>query len=200
MADFARTPTLRALETVFLDRDGVLNEKMPEGEYVRSWEDFHLLPGVPMAIRRLNQAGLRAIVVSNQRGISLGLYTASDVQAIHSSFQELLRAQGAHVDGIYFCPHDKQQCNCRKPMTGLFDQAVADAPEIAAETSAIIGDSFSDIAFGQRLGMLTVFIDGPPHSQPPNAEAARHMASLHFHSLAEAVESLLGQFPPAEQH
>ena len=91
----------RDLSTVFLDRDGVLNEKMPEGTYVTSWDDFHILPGVPEAIARLNRAGLRVIVVSNQRGIALGLYSAADVEAIHLAFQRLLNSQGAHIDAFF---------------------------------------------------------------------------------------------------
>jgi histidinol phosphatase-like enzyme len=76
VANSARKTIPRNLTTVFLDRDGVLNEKMPEGSYVRSLEDFHVLPGVPEAVAHLNQAGLRVVVVSNQRGIALGLYNA----------------------------------------------------------------------------------------------------------------------------
>jgi histidinol-phosphate phosphatase family protein len=106
------------LRTVFLDRDGVLNEKMPEGRYVTAWAEFRLLAGVPEAIARLNRAGLRVIVVSNQRGIALGLYSAADVEAIHTEWQRLLQASGAHVDAFYFCPHDKEQCDCRKPAAG----------------------------------------------------------------------------------
>ncbi len=180
----------RALHTIFLDRDGVLNEKMPEGHYVTSWSEFHILPGIPAAISRFNQAGLRVIVVSNQRGIALGLYTASDVIAIHNQFQSLLAAQGAHVDGFFFCPHDKGQCNCRKPLPGLFEQAQAQYPQITAETSAMIGDSLSDIKFGRQLGMLTVFIEGDPMRRKPGAEAAADLADLRFAGLNEAVEAL----------
>jgi D-glycero-D-manno-heptose 1,7-bisphosphate phosphatase len=170
----------------------VLNEKMPEGRYVASWDEFHILPGVPEAIGRLNQAGVRVVVVSNQRGIALGLYTSADVEAIHASLQSLLRLQGAHVDGFYFCPHDKQQCNCRKPLPGLFEQAAAEFPGIAAATSIMIGDSFSDIEFGRRLGMKTVFIDAAPERQKPGADAAAEMADLRCPSLLEAVEAVLG--------
>jgi D-glycero-D-manno-heptose 1,7-bisphosphate phosphatase len=183
---------MRGLRTVFLDRDGVLNEKMPEGLYVASRADFHLLPGVAEAIGRLNRAGVRVVVVSNQRGIALGLYTAADVNAIHSALQELLANHGAHVDGYYFCPHDKGQCNCRKPLPGLFEQAVVDFPEIAAATSVLIGDSLSDIEFGRRLGMLTVFIEGNPERRKPGAEAAVELADLRFSSLTQAVDHLLG--------
>jgi D-glycero-D-manno-heptose 1,7-bisphosphate phosphatase len=179
------------LNTVFLDRDGVINEKMPEGLYVTSWAEFHLLPGVAESIARLNRAGLRVVVVSNQRGISLGLYTAADVRSIHSAFQELLARHGAHVDGFYFCPHGKGQCNCRKPLPGLFEQAVAEFPDITAKTSVMIGDSKSDVEFGRRLGMKIVFIDGDPKRQKPGNEAAGDLADLRFPSLAEAVEALL---------
>jgi D-glycero-D-manno-heptose 1,7-bisphosphate phosphatase len=181
----------RALDTVFLDRDGVLNQKLPEGRYVTSIDEFHVLPGVPEAIARLNRAGLRVIVLSNQRGIALGLYTAEDVRSIHAAFQSTLKAHGAHVDAFYFCPHDKAGCDCRKPLPGLFEQALADFPDISAQSSAMIGDSWSDIEFGRRLGMVTVFIEGDPEFQKPGADTARDCADLHFSSLPEAVAALL---------
>ncbi len=179
------------MTAVFLDRDGVLNEKMPEGRYVTSWNDFNLLFGVPESIQRLNQAGILVIVVSNQRCVALGLCTATDVDFIHSKFQELLKHRGAHVDGSYFCPHDKGECNCRKPLPGLYEQAVAEFPEITAESCAMIGDSLSDIEFGRQLGMLTVFIDGDPRRQKPGSQAAAELADLRFTSLAESVDYLL---------
>jgi D-glycero-D-manno-heptose 1,7-bisphosphate phosphatase len=181
------------VRTVFIDRDGVLNEKMPEGQYVTRRSDFRLLPGVVEGIGLLNRAGLRVVVVSNQRGIALGLYTAEDLLAVHAEFQRLLEAGGARVDGFYFCPHDKEQCNCRKPLPGLFEQAVADFPEIAAAASAMIGDSNSDIEFGRRLGMITVFIDGDPGRQKPGAEEARELADMRFSSLVEAVNGVLAR-------
>jgi D-glycero-D-manno-heptose 1,7-bisphosphate phosphatase len=183
----------RTLRTVFLDRDGVINRKMPEGRFVTSLTEFEPLPGVPEAIARLNGAGLRVLVVSNQRGIALGLYTAADVLDIHADFERELTGQQAYVDAFYFCPHDKAQCDCRKPLPGLFHQALADFPGITAETSAIVGDSWSDIEFGRRLGMLTIFIEGDPEHRKPGAEAARDSADLHFESLPEAVDALLAR-------
>lgn len=157
------------------------------------WEEFHPLPGIPEAIARLNRAGVRVIVVSNQRGVSLGHYTVADVESIHSRFQELLGDAGAHVDGFYFCPHQKHSCTCRKPLSGLFEQARAQFPDIAAETSVMIGDSLSDIEFGQRLGMRTIFIDGNPEHQKPGAVAAKECAQMICGSLPEAVQILLGE-------
>ncbi len=184
-----------SLTAVFLDRDGVLNEKMPEGRYVTSWSDFNLLPDVPESIARLNHAGLRVFVVTNQRCVALGLCTAADVVAIHSALQNLLKSRGAHVDGIYFCPHDKRECKCRKPLPGLYEQALSEYPDITATKSAMIGDSHSDIEFGRRLGMLTVFIDGDPERQKPDSKAAGKLAELRFLSLAEAVDHLLNVQP-----
>ena len=166
---------------------------------MESWSDFHLLPGVAEAVRDLNRAGLRVLVVSNQRGIALGRYTSADVVAVHSALQSLLQSHGAHVDDFYFCPHDKQQCDCRKPLPGLFNQALADFPAIEAATSVMIGDSYSDIEFGRRLGMFTVFLNGDPELRKPGAEAAGNLADVRFPSLVEAVDSLPGSTPLAGQ-
>jgi D-glycero-D-manno-heptose 1,7-bisphosphate phosphatase len=182
-----------ALRTVFLDRDGVLNRKLPEGQYVTGWEHFELLPGVPQAIAQLNHAGLRVLVVTNQRGIALGLSTAADVEHIHSQLQALLAKSGAHIDGFYFCPHDKQQCNCRKPLPGLFEQAQVQFPEIESATSLVIGDSLSDIEFGRNLDLTTVFIEGDPDRQKAGASRASALADMSFPSLPEAVNYLLKQ-------
>lgn len=186
-----KNPYFGELRTVFLDRDGVLNEKMPEGQYVRSWDDFHLLPGVPEAIARLNGAGVRVVIVSNQRGIALKLYTAGDVLAIHSRLQDLLASHGAHIDAFYFCPHEKGECNCRKPLPGMFEQAAREFPEVSATKSAMIGDSLCDMEFGARLKMKTILIDCNSERQEPGIEEARALAGRRFTSLADAVSALL---------
>jgi D-glycero-D-manno-heptose 1,7-bisphosphate phosphatase len=179
------------VRTVFLDRDGVINEKRPEGKYVTNSEELVILPGVIDAIHRLNQQQMQVIVVSNQRGIALGLYTIADVNAIHNRLQHDLLSRGAKVDAFFFCPHDKRQCDCRKPATGLFDQAKAQFPSITGPTSVIVGDSLSDIQFGVALRMRTVFIDSGVN-QKPGAELARSLADWCCRSLAEAVYWLLG--------
>ena len=169
VGDWETNPFKGKLQTIFLDRDGVLNEKMPEGRWVSAWEEFHVLPGVPETIARLNDAGLRVIVVSNQRGIALGVLSLADVEAIQLRFEDLLAEQGARVDAFYVCPHDRLECNCRKPLPGMFLQAQREFPEITAASSAMFGDSLADIEFGRRLGMLTVLIDGDA-----NRASSRH--------------------------
>lgn len=191
VADSPDSSFAQNLRTVFLDRDGVLNEKMPEGQWVTRLADFHVFPGVPEAIARLNRAQLRVIVVSNQRGIALGLFSAADVETIQAEFQRILQAHAAHIDGFYFCPHDRLECNCRKPLPGMFEQARRHFPEISAATSMMIGDSLADIEFGRRLGMRTVFIEGKIERRKPGAEKAAEIADSRFNSLPEAVAALL---------
>jgi D-glycero-D-manno-heptose 1,7-bisphosphate phosphatase len=91
------------------------------------------------------------------------------------------------VDGFFFCPHDKGQCNCRKPLPGMFEQAVSSCPAITPTRSLMIGDSKSDMDLGQRLGMTTAFIDGHAELQKPGAEVALQLADLHYASLYAAV-------------
>jgi D-glycero-D-manno-heptose 1,7-bisphosphate phosphatase len=186
----------QSVKTVFLDRDGVVNEKMPEGEYVKNWSDFRFLPGSLEAIRRLNQAGIRVVIVTNQRGISLGLYSMADLETIHAEFQSALRSAGARVDRIYVCPHPKGECDCRKPSPGLFEQARQEFPEITVASSVMIGDSFSDIEFGRQLGMRTVLISGRGSHLRLSDEKALELANMSCSTLSEAVEILLGD----EQH
>lgn len=188
-------PELHIVETVFLDRDGVINEKMPEGHFVRSVLDLRLLPGVPKSIQRLNCAGIRVIVVTNQRGVALGLYPAHNVKQIHEALASQIQPFGAHVDGFYFCPHNKNECNCRKPKTGLFKQACADFPLIDPKTSIMIGDSLSDVEFAKSVGMPAIFIRGPRETQKHGAELGSWLAQLTCESLSEAVDLILSERP-----
>jgi len=177
---------------VFLDRDGVLNRKLPEGAYVAGWAQFHWLAGAVEAIARMNRAGFSVIVVTNQRGIALGLYSEAQLELIHANMRRDLAQHGARVDAIYYCPHDNGVCHCRKPDIGLFEQAFQDFPEADAQNSVVIGDSLSDIQAGQRLGMKTIFIQGEADRQKPGADVAANSADAVADSLLQAVELLLG--------
>lgn len=119
---------LTYIEFVFLDRDGVLNQAARPGEYITSCDELIVLPGVPEAVAALNRAGKKVIVVTNQRGVALGLYTLEELALIHAKLTDELASRGAHLDAIYFCPHNKGQCACRKPGTGMFEDAFRDFP------------------------------------------------------------------------
>jgi len=148
----------KRIKTVFLDRDGVINRKPLEGDYVKCWEEFEFLPRAPEALRLLKEAGIRVIIVTNQRGIARGLMTERNLEEIHKRMlAELARVQ-ASVDAIYYCPHEEGVCDCRKPRVGLFRQAQQDFQDIDFANSAVIGDSLKDMEAGTQLGCLTIFI------------------------------------------
>jgi D-glycero-D-manno-heptose 1,7-bisphosphate phosphatase len=184
-------PLFHDIRCVFLDRDGVLNQKPSEGQYIGRWSNFHWLPGVENAIAALNRSGRRVVVVSNQRGIALGHYTGADVETLHDQLQRHLALHGARIDAFYFCPHDVGECDCRKPKTGLFRRAFLDFPEASAQNSLVIGDSLSDIQAARNLDMPSIFIEGDPETRKPGAEQAAELADAVAGSLQEAV-TLLG--------
>lgn len=139
----------------FLDRDGVINRKPPEGQYVTRWDEVHFLPGVAPAIALLNQAGFRVIVVSNQRCVAKGLITSADLEALHQRMCDALAGAGATVDGAYYCPHEKEPaCDCRKPAAGMLFEA-ARTHEIDLKASWMIGDSKIDVEAGRKAGCQT---------------------------------------------
>ena len=142
----------------FLDRDGVINERAVEGEYITRWEDMHILPGTEEAIASLNRAGFRVTVVTNQRCVAKGLLSASDLELMHDRMRKKLAAAGAIVDDIYYCPHDKQaSCDCRKPSPGMLVTA-ARAHQLDLAASWMIGDSDIDIEAGRSAGCKTARI------------------------------------------
>ncbi|HLH35412.1 MAG TPA: HAD family hydrolase [Alloacidobacterium sp.] len=188
MSSGSETSPFLHVRNVFLDRDGVINEKLPEGQYVSRWSDFRLLPGVEEALSRLTRSGYRIIIITNQRGVALGLYNEDDICELHAKLLEFLAGLNIRIDAIYYCPHDKNACDCRKPEPGMFLKAFNDFPGASVENSVMIGDSKSDIEAGMRLGMPTIFIKGDSMRQKPGANQASAMADAVAGSLLEAVE------------
>src|SRR5271170_6985852 len=184
-----------AIEYVFLDRDGVINRKPSEGAYVTRWEEFDLLPGVAGAIASLNRSGRKVIVVTNQRGIALGLMTESELGAIHDRLQRELAREGAAIDAIYYCPHGHDECSCRKPQTGMLEAAFRDFPGAAAENSILIGASHADMECGRRAGMTTIFVDSEDDRPKPASESAKEIADGVADSLNDAVRWILSRGP-----
>lgn len=174
---------------VFLDRDGVINRKLREGPYVTEWSQFTWLPGALEALSALHRAGLTVLVVTNQRGIALGLYTKAQLENIHARMQADLAQRGGRIDAIYYCPHDRGQCHCRKPDVGMFEEAFQQFSSANPENSVMIGDSLSDIEAGKRLGMQTIFIQGKTdREREADATKAAGLADAVAGSLREAVE------------
>lgn len=153
-------------KAVFLDRDGTINRYVG---FLKKTEDFVLLPGVAEAVKRINDSGYLAIVITNQPVIARGEITWSQLQEIHNRMETLLGEKGAYLDAIYFCPHHphrgyageieelKIECNCRKPKPGLFFEAAADF-NIDLSQSWMIGDGENDVLAGKAAGCKTAFI------------------------------------------
>ena len=168
----------------FLDRDGVINRKADGDNYITRWEDFHFLPEVADGIKLLNRAGWSVIVISNQRCVAKGLLSVEMLEAMHRRMSEELGAAGAKVDGIYYCPHEKDAaCHCRKPEPGML-LAAAKEHQIDLRSSWMIGDSETDVEAGRRAGCRTAQLVANPDSAGGNAD-------LYASSLVEASRRIL---------
>ena len=148
---------------VFLDRDGTINEQMG---YINHISRFQLLDGAAKAIARLNRLRVPVVVVSNQSGLGRGYFPEELLEQVHEKMIELLAAHGAHVDGIYWCPHHpdakvarfkKKNCGCRKPDIGLLKQAAREL-NLDLESSFMVGDRWSDLKCGQRAGARSILV------------------------------------------
>ena len=177
----------------FLDRDGVINRKAPDGEYVTRWEDFHFLPGVAEAIAQLNQAEFSVIVVTNQRCVSKGLITQAELEKMHKRMSEYLASAGARIDAIYYCPHETEaHCNCRKPEPGMILEA-ARSRDLDLASSWMVGDSDIDIQAGKKAGCKTARLISIKRAGtgPAQSTALTGGADVVAASLLEAIPQIL---------
>jgi histidinol-phosphate phosphatase family protein len=140
---------------LFLDRDGVINVAAEPGRYIERWEQFRLIPQVVEWIKLCNELGLLVIVVTNQRGVALGRMSEHELGEIHENMLRELEQLGAHVDDVFYCPHQEGECQCRKPRTGMV-RAAARKWDIDLSRSILVGDSSSDRKVAEQLGMRFV--------------------------------------------
>ena len=151
------------LPAAFLDRDGVLN--IDRG-YVYKPENIEMVYGAAAAVRLLNEVGYYVFVVTNQSGVARGLYSEDAIEQVHGHMQEILRAEGAHIDAFYYCPHHPEgsvkefaiRCRCRKPEPGMLEQASRDWP-IDLGRSFLIGDRDHDLAAAAAFHIRGVKFD-----------------------------------------
>lgn len=158
-------------KAVFLDRDGVINARLP-GDYVRSWDQFRFLPGARAGLRLLREAGYLLLVITNQRGIARGLMSEADLAEVHRRMQEQLQRAGAGVDAVFHCPHEiVEGCGCRKPQPGMILQAFERFPVDPAR-SWVVGDSLSDLEAGQAAGVRGILVARRSEPRPAGTTAA----------------------------
>jgi len=149
---------LQPKKVIFLDRDGVINEKPPKADYVKNWNEFEFLPGAIEALKILTQNGYEIYIISNQAGIARGIMTEDDLKEIHEKMKKELDNIGAKVSGIYYCPHGWDDgCECRKPKPGMFFQAAREH-HIDLTKAVFIGDDERDIQAGNSAGCKTILV------------------------------------------
>lgn len=151
--DRVSSPSKR--RAVFLDRDGTIAEEVGYANHISR---FDIFPHAAGAIRRLNEARIPVIVVTNQSGIARGFFPESLVTEIHGKMKSQLAAGGAHVDAIYYCPHIRENnCRCRKPLPGMLEQAAKEhGLELAGST--LVSDRYDDISMAHSVGCQSILV------------------------------------------
>jgi D-glycero-alpha-D-manno-heptose 1-phosphate guanylyltransferase len=145
-------------DTLFLDRDGVINRWLP-GDYVRTWDQFVFLPGILECLRTWAARFRHIILVSNQRGVGKGKMTQAELDAVHARMMSEISAAGGRIDAIYTSSELDRDHPMRKPQTGMFNRACRDFPDITPERSVMLGDSEYDRAFAANCGMAFVLME-----------------------------------------
>ena len=153
----------RRARALFLDRDGTL---VHPRHYPSRPEHLHLYAGIGSALRALQSAELRLVIITNQAGIARGYFTELDLQRMHNYLTQEIARMGVHVDGIYHCPHHPDgvipelaiHCKCRKPQPGMLLQAAREL-DLDLEHSWFVGDILDDVEAGNRAGCRTILVD-----------------------------------------
>jgi len=184
-------------KAVFLDRDGTVNEEVG---YLTDILKLKLIPDAGAAIRKLNEAGFLVVLVTNQAGVARGYFPESLVAEAHARLDELLQAEGARLDAVYYCPHHPtagtstytRACDCRKPGTGLIDQASRDLL-IDVKHSYMVGDKWSDVELGQRAGTTAVLVRSGYAADDPGNIRPQHVVEPAFiaNDIAEAADWII---------
>lgn len=140
---------------VYLDRDGTINEDV---DYLSDPDGLVMIDGAAASIKRLNEAGVPVIVISNQSGVGRGYFSEEAVEAVNERLESLLGAEGARLDGVYYCAHrPEEDCGCRKPRTGLVERA-AKEHGIDNSSSYVVGDKASDMGLAANIGASGVLV------------------------------------------
>jgi D-glycero-D-manno-heptose 1,7-bisphosphate phosphatase len=179
---------------IILDRDGVINED--SDAYVKSVDEWIPIPGSIEAIARLSKAGYSIVVATNQSGIGRGLFDLDDLEAMHARLSDLVLDAGGELAGIFYCPHKPEDnCNCRKPASGLFD---AIAKEFGFESLAgfpMVGDSLRDLQAGLHHHCTPILVrTGKGKKTEPLLKEQEDQAlknALIFDDLSLVVDDLL---------
>lgn len=181
------------MKVVFLDRDGVINRYPGDKKYVTSWQEFRFLPNVRSALKKLSRAGCKIFIVSNQAGITKGIYSQQALDGITHKMLEKLREDKVILDGVYYCIHrDEDNCDCRKPKTGMLKQALKEhnISKRVLKKSFFVGDTIGDIKTGKSSGCKTILVFSGKE-KPQNKSDWQESPDFTVKDLLEATEIIL---------
>jgi len=177
--------------TLFLDRDGVINQR-PVNDYVKTVPEFRFIDGVVESLAVLSSIFRHILVVTNQQGIGKGLMNSADLDMIHAYMLEEIHKGGGRINRIYYCPDLKTSPdNCRKPGQQMAQQAKRDFPEINFRKSIMVGDTNSDLLFGHGAGMFTVYV---------GQETPTEAYDLRCENLAAFAQAIKDHLIPNNSH
>ncbi len=178
------------MKLVILDRDGVIN--FDSAQYIKSPAEWKPIPGSPEAIARLNQAGYRVVVVTNQSGIGRGLFDMDTLNAIHDKMHKVVTTVGGRIDAVFYCPHAADSgCDCRKPNPGMFERVATCFNADLAGVPAV-GDSLRDLQAAAAVGAQPMLVlTGKGEKTQSDGELPE--GTLIFANLATAVDHILSR-------
>lgn len=177
-------------KVIFIDRDGVINVDLM-GNYVKDWSEFRFEEGAIESLKKLTDAGYKTVIVSNQAGIGDGIFAEESLWDLHRRMLGELEKAGAKVHAAYYCLHGKEAgCKCRKPETGLFEQA-ARSLKFDKEHTFFVGDKATDIEAGKRFGLKTIFVRTGHGKQDEKKLTESLVPDYRFDRLSDALEVLV---------
>ena len=176
------------MKLAILDRDGVIN--FDSDQYIKSPAEWRPIPGSIEAIARLNQSGFRIAVATNQAGIGRGLFDMATLNAINDKMMEMVFRQGGRIDALFFCPHTAlEQCGCRKPRTGMFEE-IAARFHTDLKGVPVVGDSLKDLQAAEQVGAQPVLVLTGKGRKTQEA-GGLPKKTIVFDNLAEAARHLV---------
>jgi D-glycero-D-manno-heptose 1,7-bisphosphate phosphatase len=191
--NFVPPGTAERSPAIFLDRDGVINQRIEKG-YVLTVDQFKFLPRIISALQALSSLNVPLILISNQAAISKGLLSVPELWRITFAFREHLVEQGVRLDAVYYCPHrPEDNCTCRKPKPGLLQAAASDW-NLDLTRSVLVGDSITDVQAAAAAGCHSVLLRGTDDGRP-GVEAAMTTVVQTADELHDVVARLIGAYP-----
>lgn len=182
---------------VFLDRDGTLNV---EAGYIRQLENLVLIEGAAESLRKLNDANVATVLVTNQTGAARGYYAESHIHDLNNRLLKLLEAGGAKLDHVYYCPHLEEgtvepfnfACECRKPAVGMVEQAYREHPDLDRKRSFVVGDKATDVELARNCGAKGILVTTGYGEAVVKGEYQRYVEpDFKASSIVEAVDWIL---------